>query len=80
MTPEERQMLQETYSLVRSNHRMLRMMRFEAWLAFLAHVLIWVVVIAFSYYFYQHYLAQYVGLLPSFADMQKLLNSVKAAP
>lgn len=78
MNPDDRKLLEDTYELARSNHRMLRAMRNEAFLGFLVHLLIWAAVFAISYWFYQQYLAQYLGLLPSFAEMQKLLQSYQS--
>ncbi len=92
MDPELRQMLEETRSLAKDNHRMLRAIRRGQWFGFFAKVVIWVIVLALPLYLYQQYLQPLVAQfsatpgaatsgplgLPTSADIEKLINSLKA--
>lgn len=59
MTPEERELLEKTYSLVKENTKILRSVERRAQLSFLFKTLYWVVIIGSifgAYYFIQPYI------------------------
>ncbi len=94
MDPELKKLLEETHALAKDNHQMLRAIRRDQWLGFIGRVIVWVIVLALPLYLYQQYLqplvarfSQATGIetpasgpfgLPTSADVQKLLNSIKA--
>lgn len=73
-------MIRETYRLTKENHRMLRIMRFEAWMSSLGHLVFWLALLFASLYTFQHYLAPYVANLPSAQDVQNALKTFKSLP
>ena len=87
-----RRQLEEIHALAKDNHRMLRAIRRGQWFSFLSTVIVWIVVLALPILLYQQYLAPMVAKfsatsettatgmfgLPSFADIQKLINSYTA--
>ena len=92
MDPELKRLVEETHALSKDNHRILRSIRRHQLISSFWKVIVWIVVLALSYYFYQAYLAPLAakfsasgatapaGLfgLPTTADLQKLINSYKA--
>ncbi len=92
MDPELRKELDEIHALTRDNHRMLRAIRRDQWLGFIGRIIVWLIVLALPLYLYQHYLEPLVSKFsattgitttgpfgfPTFAEMQKLLNSFTA--
>ncbi len=80
MDPDLKQQLEEMHALVKDNHRMLRAIRRAAWLSTFGQIVWWVVILGISGYLYQHYLSPYVNLLPSSAQLEKLVNSTPANP
>lgn len=55
MDPEVKRILDETHALAKENHRILRAIRRDQWLGFVAKVVVWVIVLALPLYFYQQY-------------------------
>ncbi|MFA6502939.1 MAG: hypothetical protein WCT45_01625 [Candidatus Paceibacterota bacterium] len=93
MDPELKKLIEETHALAKDNHQMLRAIRRDQWLGFFGRIIIWVVVLALPLYLYQQYFTPilekfsttpgqltsgFLGL-PSSAEVQKLINSFKAA-
>ena len=90
MDPELKRQLDEIHALARDNHQMLRAIRRDQWLGFVGRVIVWIIVLALPLYLYQQYV-QPIGSrfsmdtatttsmlgLPSFADVEKLINSFK---
>jgi hypothetical protein len=65
MSPEERQLLEKTYSIAKENNQILKSMRNHARLGTAMRVLYWVAIIALSlgaYYFIEPYLKVLTGL------------------
>lgn len=93
MDPEIKRQLEEIHALVKDNHQMLRAMRRDAWLGFFARIIFWVIIIVAPLYFLQQYLQPLMDNLsvlssipgvtgtnlPSSTEVQKLLESLKAA-
>jgi hypothetical protein len=73
MDPEAKQLLKETLALAKDNHRMLRAMRRDQWLGFIAKVVFWLVVLILPLYFLQPYLGSFL----SAAELQNVLNQYK---
>lgn len=65
MNPEEKRILEETLSLARENHKMLRTMRRHAWFGLCFKILVWAVLILAPLYFYQKYLEPIMGQFQS---------------
>jgi cytoskeletal protein RodZ len=93
MDPELRRELDEIHALVKDNHKMLRAIRRGQWFSFLSTIIVWVVVLALPLLLYQNYIAPLIKSfsessgtpavgaelnVPSFADLQKLINSYTA--
>lgn len=71
---------------------MLRAIRRDQWIGFIGRVIVWIIVLALPLYLYQRYLepiaAQFSATpgeftsgafgMPTSADIQKLINSLKA--
>lgn len=73
MDPELKSILTETRALAKDNHRMLRALRrAQVWGA-VGKFVFWAVVVLVPLY----YLQPYLGLLPSSAELQNLLNQYK---
>ena len=93
MDPELKRQLEEIHALTKDNHRMLRAIRRDQWLGFIGRVLVWIIVITLPLYLYQQYLQPLVDKFsatpgatatgpfgfPTSAQMEKLINSFKAA-
>ena len=91
MDPELRDELDEIHALVKDNHQMLRAIRRGQWIGAFLKVIFWALVIVTPLFLYQQYVQPMVarfstvtgvpitGLfgLPTFAEMQKLINSPK---
>jgi alpha-galactosidase len=82
MSPEERQLLEKTYSLAKENNSLLKSMRNHARLGTAMRVLYWVVIIAISlgaYYFIEPYLKVLTGLSSQVTNVNSnsLTESVK---
>ena len=91
MDPELKRQLDEIHALARDNHRMLRAIRRDQWLGFIGRIVVWIIVLALPLYFYQQYLRPLVSKfstttgvtttgpfgMPTFAELQKLINSYK---
>ncbi len=94
MDPELKRLLEETHALAKENHRMLRAIRRYQWFGFIGKIVIWIIVLALPFYFYQQYLQPFLNKfsstssatttspsffgLPTTAEFQKLINSFKA--
>jgi hypothetical protein len=92
MDPELKQELAQIRALVKDNHDMLRAIRRDQWLGFVGRVIVWIVVLGLPLYLYHQYMQPFVsaythqaGLstsgpfgLPTFAEIEKLINSFKA--
>ncbi len=93
MDPELKRQLEEIHALTKDNHRMLRAIRRDQWLGFIGRVIVWIIVLALPLYLYQQYLQPFVSKFssapgatttgpfgfPTSAQMEKLINSFKAA-
>jgi hypothetical protein len=91
MDPELKQELEQIRALAKDNHDMLKAIRRDQWLGFIGRVIVWVFVFALPLYLYQQYLQPFVATytrqagittsgpfgFPTFAELQKLLNSLK---
>ncbi|MFA6408330.1 MAG: hypothetical protein WCW36_02590 [Candidatus Paceibacterota bacterium] len=91
MDPELRRELDEIHALVKDNHQMLRAIRRGQWVSAFMKVVFWIFIIAAPLYIYQQYLQPTVAKfsaasgvptsgffgLPTFAEMQKLINSLQ---
>ncbi|MEK7179675.1 MAG: hypothetical protein AAB689_01440 [Patescibacteria group bacterium] len=92
MDPELKRMLDETRSLAKDNHRMLRALRRHQLIGAFGKIIFWLVILGGSAYWYQIYLQPLVAKfstlgspsavsnlfgLPTSAELQKLLNSFK---
>ncbi len=92
MDPELKRMLDETHSLAKDNHRMLRALRRHQLIGTFGKVVFWLLIFGGSAYWYQVYLQPLVAKfstlgspsaasdlfgLPTSAELQKLLNSFK---
>lgn len=92
MDPELKRMLDETHSLAKDNHRMLRALRRHQLIGTFGKVVFWLLILGSSAYWYQVYLQPLVAKfstlgspsaasdlfgLPTSAELQKLLNSFK---
>lgn len=89
---EEKHLIEENLALTKDNHRMLRAIRRDQWLAFIGKLIFWAIVLALPFYLYQQYLQPLVSKfsamtgvttsgpfgLPTSADLQKLINSFPA--
>lgn len=94
MDPEMRKLLEETHALAKDNHQMLRAIRRGQWLGFFGKIIVWAIVLALPFYLYQQYLQPLVAKfsptpgtsapesfgLPTSAELQKLIDSLKAVP
>ena len=92
MDPELKQQLDQIHALAKDNHDMLRKIRRDQWLGLVGRIIVWAIVLALPLYLYQQYLEPFVTKFstnagvtatgpfgfPTFAEMQKLLNSFKA--
>ncbi len=92
MDPELKRLLEETNALAKDNHRMLRAIRRDQWIGFIAKVVFWIIVLALPLYLYQQYITPFIERFnatqsptstspfwtPSSVELQKLLNSYKA--
>ena len=89
MDPELKRQLEEIHALAKDNHQMLRAMRRAQWFGAFVKIVIWITVLALPLYLYQEYLQPLVekfsvtgvttsSSLPTSAEVQKLLNSLKA--
>ena len=92
MDPELKRQLDEIRLLVKDNHDMLHAMRRSYWLGFFGKVIFWLVLILSPLYLYQQYIQPFIARyysptsaasstpgpfgLPTFAQVQKLLNSL----
>ena len=92
MDPELKKMLDETRSLAKDNHRMLRALRRHQLIGAFGKIIFWLVILGGSAYWYQYIssrlspnfplsavLLRCLNLfgLPTSAEPQKLLNSFK---
>jgi len=92
MDPDIKRLLEENHALAKDNHRLLRAVRRHQLIGMFWKVIVWFVIFASVYYYYQFYLkpmaAQFqtaaAGMksgeafnLPSSADVQKLIDSYK---
>jgi len=91
MDPESKRLLEEDLALAKDNHRMLRAIRRDQWLGFISKLIFWAIALALPFYLYQQYLQPLVTkfqettgtstssmfVLPTTADLQKLINSYK---
>ena len=94
MDTDLRKELDEIHALARDNHRMLRAIRRDQWLGFIGRIVVWIIVVALPLYFYQQYIQPFVTKFspmagknasgsfgfPTSAEVQKLINSIKAGP
>jgi hypothetical protein len=71
MDPEIKTLLVEVKALVKDNHDMLRLIRREAWTAYIVKVIFWVVIVIAPIFF----LLPYLGSLPTPAQMQDVLKA-----
>lgn len=95
MDPELKRMLDETHALAKDNHRMLRALRRYQIMGFFGKIVIWAIVLVLPLYLYQQYLGPLISkfsalsetsipgsgvfTLPTSAELQKLIDSYKAA-
>ncbi len=91
MDPELKRTLEELRVLTKDNHQMLRAIRRDQWLGFVGRVVVWIIVLALPLYLYQQYLQPFVSQFsstigiqnsgpfgfPTYAELQKLINSYK---
>lgn len=94
MDPELRRELDEIHALVKDNHDMLRAIRRGQWMSAFVKIIFWIFIIVTPLYLYQQYVQPMVAKfsaisgvpvtgpfgLPTFAEMQKLINSSKVGP
>ncbi len=94
MDPELRRELDEIHALVKDNHDMLRAIRRGQWVSAFIRIVIWIFIIVTPLYLYQQYVQPMIARfsvvtgvpitgpfgLPTFAEMQKLINSSQKAP
>jgi hypothetical protein len=94
MDPELKQQLEQIHALSKQNHDMLKAIRRDQWLGFFGRIIVWIIVFALPLYLYQQYLQPFVSTytssagittsgpfgFPTFAELQKLINSFKAPP
>ena len=91
MDPELKRELDMIRALTKENHDMLRAIRRDQWLGFIGRVIVWIIVLALPLYLYQQYVQPIVsrfsmdtatttGMLgiPTYAELQKLINFYKA--
>jgi hypothetical protein len=94
MDPELKKELDEIQALEKDNHRMLKTIRRGQWFSTFWTILVWALAISLPFYLYQQYLQPIVSRyyvtsgtattttgmfgLPTFAQVQKLINSFKA--
>ena len=92
MDSDIKRQLEEIHALAKDNHDMLRAIRRDQWLGFFMKIIVWAIVLALPIYLYQNYLQPIVSKvtetagiqtsgmfgLPTSAEVQKLLNSLKA--
>jgi hypothetical protein len=92
MEPELKRTLDEIHALAKDNHRMLRAIRRDQWIGLVTKIIFWFIVVVAPLYLYQQYLQPFVTKftattgtptsgffgLPTTADLQKLINSLKA--
>ena len=77
MTPEEKQLLQETANLVKENHKILKSMRRSARIASFMRALYWIIILGSvfgTYYLVQPYIN---ALTEGYAGMKQNVSSVK---
>lgn len=90
MDPELKRLLEESLAVSKSNNDLLRSIRRHQWVSVFTSTLFWILMAIIPFFFYQHYLEPIVDRLrgtststpgfyiPSSADFQKLINSLKA--
>jgi len=75
MDPEIKQLIEETHSLAKDNHRMLRAIRRSQWLSFFSTIIVWIVVLALPLYLYQQYLQPMLSKLSDVSGMSTTTTS-----
>ena len=92
MDPELKRLLDENLMFAKDNNRILHAMRRDQWIALAGRIVIWIIILVLPFYLYQHYLQPLVAKfsvttgikmsgpfgLPTSAEMQKLIDSIKA--
>jgi len=90
MDPELKRLLEENLKITKNNNDILRSIRHHQWLGLLTSTVFWIVIIAAPIYAFQHYIQPFLShshgnatstpaffVVPTSADLQKLLNSFK---
>ncbi len=92
MDPELKRELDMIRALAKENHDMLRAIRRHQWWSFITTFIFWVVVLVAPFYLYQQYVQPIVSRfssagtatttsmfgMPTYAELQKLINFYKA--
>lgn len=92
MDPELKQELAQIHALAKDNHDMLKSIKRYQWLGFIGKLIVWAIVFALPLYLYQQYVQPLVTAytantsattsgpfgFPTFAELEKLINSFKA--
>jgi hypothetical protein len=91
MDPEIKHQLEELHALVRDNHHLLRAIRRHQLIMDFGKFFLWLALVIAAFFFYQVYVRPQVDAfqvngvtthgpfgLPTFADLEKLINSYKA--
>lgn len=93
MEPELKRIAEETLALTKENNKMLHAMRRSHWFGLIGRIIIWIILFTLPLYLYQQYFRPLISKfsttqgttatspgpfgLPTFADIQKLINSYK---
>ena len=93
MDPELKKELEQIHALAKDNHDLLKAIRRDQWLGFIGRIIVWTIVFALPLYLYQQYIQPIVTAytasastttsgpfgFPTFAELEKLINSFKAS-